>query len=197
MKMYSEISSRRVFLALTTAQLLMTVAHANDSSLKEVVPPPEVVAAMPGARLSGSAKLTFFGLEVYTARLWASKDATRGNLLKEPFALELLYAMEFKGALIAERSLQEMQKQEPVDDVLGEKWLSHMRRSFPDIKRGDRLVGFYMPVVEPNSAVRFSFNGKPTTSSSDAVFATRFFDIWLHPKTSEPAMRRSLLVGLP
>ena len=60
-------------------------------------PPPEVAAALPGARLQGDGQLRFLGLRVYDMRLWAGAPARRRRLgAALPLALEIEYARDCK-----------------------------------------------------------------------------------------------------
>lgn len=171
---------------------LWALAWAALPGRAQHVPPPEIAAELPGARLHGNGRLTFFGLHVYDARLWALEDFDAARFERMPLALELEYARTLHGRLIAERSLDEMKRLGEIDTALGERWLSAMQRAFPDVGKGDRLTGVHRPL----EAARFFFNGALRGELRDAEFARRFFGIWLAPQTSEPALRRSLL-GAP
>jgi hypothetical protein len=68
-------------------------------------------------------------------------------------------------------------------------WLAAMRRTFPDVNKGDRLTGVYLP----GQASYFALNGQPRAPVRDAAFGPAFFGIWLADHSSEPALRRQLL----
>ncbi len=151
--------------------------------------PAEVAAELPGARLAGSGRLRFLGLHVYDARLWV-RDAFAADRFEDaPLALELEYARNLVGRLIAERSLEEMRRVAGVPDLHAERWLAWMTQTFPDVTRGDRITG----VQRPGEAARFFVNGGLRGELRDADFTRRFFAIWLSPRTSEPALRERLL----
>jgi hypothetical protein len=150
--------------------------------------PPEVAAALPGARLQGSGRLRFLGLRVYDARLWAG-TAVAADWAAAPLALELEYARDLKGELIAERSLTEMRRQGEIAADTSLRWLTAMKRFFPDVQAGDRLVGLLLP----GQGARFFFNGRLSGELAEPEFAHLFFGIWLSPRTSETALRESLL----
>ena len=151
--------------------------------------PAEVSAELAGARLQGAGRLTWFGLSVYDARLWAHERFTAAQFEREPIALELQYARSLEGKQIAERSLVEIQRGGTVAAADASRWLASMNQLFPDVNRGDRLTG----VHQPGEAVRFYFNGALRGEMRDADFARRFFGIWLAPSTSEPKLRLALL----
>jgi hypothetical protein len=151
--------------------------------------PAEVAAALPGARMQGSARLRFLGLRVYDARLWSGSTAVQDDWAGEPLALEIEYARSLQGGAIAERSLGEMRRQGDIDTATGQRWLATMARLFPDVKAGDRLTAVNLP----GAGLRLYANGALLGEVGDADFARRFFGIWLAPQTSEPALRLSLL----
>ena len=156
-----------------------------------VAPPSELATELPGARLSGGGRLTFFGLQVYDARLWVTSDFKAASFERAPMALELVYARKLVGSLIADRSLEEMRGQSEPAPEKAARWLASMKQIFPDVASGDRLTGVHVP----DSAARFFLNGKFVGEIRDAEFARLFFGIWLSPRTSEPKLRNALLAG--
>lgn len=172
----------------------MVVAWLGWSSVArgQRVPPPWLAEWLPGATLVGEGRLTFWGLKVYDARLWATSgfDAERYEQL--PFALSLTYLRALKGPLIAERSIKEMRPLPGFDAQREAAWAARMTELFPDVGDGDTLVGLYMP----GTGARFLLNGRLRGGVDDPLFARLFFGIWLSPQTSEPALRKALL-GIP
>lgn len=151
--------------------------------------PPELGRELPGARLLGQGLLRFLGLRVYGAKLWVVEGFKPDDYVRHPVALELEYARELVGKLIAERSLVEMKKVGRVPDDKAAPWLAAMEQTFPDVKAGDRITGVY----RPDEGMRFYVNGKEANEIRDAEFARLFVGIWLSPRSSEPALRRALL----
>lgn len=143
---------------------------------------------LPG-RPVGMGKLTAFGFDIYTARLWAEPGFVRDDYPRHAFALELAYLRDFNGEQIAERSLKEMRRIEAFSTEQGQRWLAEMTRLFPDVRRGDRLVGLH----RPGQGLRFLHNDQPVGEIRDPAFARIFMGIWLSPRTSEPQLRRQLL----
>jgi hypothetical protein len=144
---------------------------------------------LPGARLLGQGKLTFFGLNVYSAKLWVTDAFQPEDFVRHPLALELEYARSLVGQQIAERSLVEMRRAGEVPDDKASSWLAAMAQIFPDVNKGDRLTGVY----QPTEGMRFLLNGKPRGDVRDVAFARLFIGIWLSPRTSEPKLRQALL----
>ena len=151
--------------------------------------PPELKTELDSARLAGSARLRFFGFDVYDARLWVTPGFRAADYAQHTLGLELNYLRSLSGRAIAERSLQEMRRNQAVDIALEQAWLAAMKESFVDIKAGDRLTGLHQPGV----GARFWFNSQPRPSIADAHFSRLFFGIWLAESTSEPRMRADLL----
>ncbi len=176
--------SRRSMLHAALAAL-----GAGGLSFGAQAQPAELNGRLAGARLQGQGRLTYFGLHVYDAKLWVPDGFKADDPLHTPLALELIYARELVGQRIAERSLAEMKKVGEVMADQSEPWLAAMAKTFPDVKKGDRLSGLY----EPGTGMRFFFNGTACGDVRDPAFARRFIDIWLSPRTSEPALRLALL----
>ncbi len=158
--------------------------------------PPEVLAALPDARLLGQGRLRYFGLHIYDARLWVGaaypNDApAREDYARQPLALELEYARKLVGREIAQRSIDEMERAGRLPEAQAQSWLAFMSTAFPDVAAGDRITG----VQFPGASTRFFVNGKPSGELQDAEFTRRFFGIWLAPQTSQPALRKALLGG--
>ena len=172
---------------------LVAASAAPSAAQAGVRVPAEVQSELPNARFIGSARLRFFGLQVYTARLWAAPGFSRQQPMQTAFALELQYGLSLEGERIAQRSIDEMNKQGPLPPETAQRWRAFMGQTFADVNKGDRLIGLHQPA----GATKFWLNGARRGELRDPEFAQRFFDIWLSPKTSEPAMRETLLVGAP
>lgn len=173
----------------TSRRLLLMAAAGAVLPASAGTPPPELQQALPEVRLRGEGRLRFLGLHVYDIRLWTPGDFAPERWAEAPFALEIQYARPLVGKAIAERSLQEMQRQGSVPAERAQRWLAEMERVFPDVKQGDRLLG----LKQPGIGAAFYLNGRLRGEVRDADFARRFFGIWLAPQTSEPGLRQRLL----
>ena len=152
---------------------------------------PELAQALPQARHVGSSRLTVWGFQIYDAHLWAPASFAAGRYATSPMALELSYLRNFKALDIAERSLKEMRRSQPISNAQADQWKSDMLRVIPDVEKGERILG----VHRPGRGAAFWVNGKASGEIQDAEFARLFFGIWLSPNTSEPRMRAALLAG--
>ena len=153
--------------------------------------PAELRELLPQHKLSGKTRLTVWGFDVYDASLWVAPGFNPDKLTAQPFALELAYLRNFTNTDIAERSIVEMRRSATITDAQAKDWTAVMLRVFPNVKKGDRIMGVY----RPGAGTAFLVNGKPTGEVMDVEFARLFFGIWLSPKTSEPKMRSALLAG--
>jgi Chalcone isomerase-like len=169
--------------------LIFTGATGYFSSVKAAPAPTEIAQAVSDARRLGQSRLVVFGFNIYDAKLWAPENFSVVNYVSEPFALELRYLRNFSGISIAERSLKEMRKLGQVDDERAAQWLVQMKKTFPDVKKGDQLIGIH----HPDGTASFILNGRPVGEVRDTEFTRLFFGIWLSPRTSEPKMRRELI----
>jgi hypothetical protein len=162
--------------------VLLALAHGlNAHALPDAVKQNHA-----GLALVGEGVLRFLGMKVYDAKLWsANKKPSTDDVL----ALELTYAMSFQGKEISDRSLAEIRKHGGHDEAKLKRWGEEMLRVFPNVKKGDSLIG----VMVPGKEARFYSREKFIAAIPDAEFARAFFDIWLSEKTSEPRLREKLL----
>jgi hypothetical protein len=179
-----QTSRRAVFVTLSLVAVAPLGAWAQSAAMAS-----EVSAEISGARLQGQGKLTYFGLHVYDARLWAADGFKAADFLRAPLALELEYARTLYGKLIAERSLDEMKRGAEISEAKAAEWLTQLKTLFTDVNKGDRITGIQVPGV----ATRIFINGKLRGEVRDAEFTRLFFGIWLSPRTSEPKLRDALL----
>lgn len=173
--------SRRAALALLAASAWPAAATTSA--------PSEVLAELPAARLQGRARLTWFTLPIYDARLWVGAGFRAQAFEQTELALELEYARSLRGEAIAERSLEEMRRGGEIGGEMAAAWLARMRALFPDVGRGDRLSA----VHRPGQALRLYFNARLRGEVADMQFGPRFLAIWLGPATSQPQLRLALI----
>ena len=174
-------ATRKFLNGLLGTALLLSSLSSQAQTLPELVS-----RDLMGLAMRGEAALRFFGLKVYDVRLWTQmKPFTHAD----PFAIELVYDMNLNGKDIAERSVKEMRLQGCDDEAKLKRWGEEMARVFPDIKKGDTLIGVSIPGKE----ARFYNREKLIAAVPDPEFAKPFFDIWLSEKSSEPKLRLKLL----
>ena len=174
----------RLFVALA---LLMGGPVAAQSA-----PGPALSAALQDQTRTGSARLRYWGFDVYDARLYVAPGFDIQRFEDQRFGLELSYLRGFKGADIAERSIEEMKGVATLDPAQAQRWQDAMSALFPDVRRGDRLTGVHVP----GRGARFYVNGQWLGEVADDAFSRSFFGIWLSPKTSQPRLREALIQSL-
>lgn len=169
--------------------LAVTVTAWWPATVVANMPEPTVASALKDKRPVGQGRLKVWGFEVYDASLWASPGFNAQRFHEQRFALELHYLRAFKGRDIAARSIEEMRALDRITPEQATRWQQAMDGLFPDVERGDRITGVHVP----GSGARFYLNGRLRGELADADFSRLFFGIWLSPRTSQPALRETLL----
>jgi hypothetical protein len=175
------------------AQAQVDQARADTAAAASADMRQQLQALLPQSRLVGQGRLTYWGLQVYDARLLAAPGFNAALLATQPFALELAYLRDFSSRDIAERSIAEMRRAGSFSEAKARAWVADMLRVLPSVRKGDQLTGLHRPGV----GASFFVNGQASGEILDAEFAQLFFGIWLSPKTSEPQLRSALLAGAP
>ena len=191
---YSRISSLKRWCLAAAAAIALAAASASPVAVPEPsATPPWLRQSLAGATLAGEGQMRFFGLRIYDARLWISPGFQASSFGAHPLALELTYHRAFTGAAIAQRSVEEMQRQASVPPAQAERWQQRLAAVIPDVQAGDRLTGLY----QPGQGMRLWRGSQELAAIDDAELARRFFGIWLSPQTSEPGLRSALLARSP
>jgi len=174
---------------------LTATAHAN---LQENTKPNS--AAAPSAvrtffrgtpRLIGQHRFTYWGFEVYDASLWGNTAFAPQDWAKQSLVLELRYLRDFKGADIAQRSIDEMQGQRVLSAAQKQTWAGVLQSLIPNVRNGERLTGIYTP----DKGMQLLHQDRLLGEVTDVDLAQRFFGIWLAPETSQRQLRQQLLAG--
>lgn len=171
------------------ALLALLLAPQWAAASGTLAPPPPVQQALDSATLAGEGQMRFWGLRIYDARLWVEPRFDATAFERQPFALELTYHRAFSGVAIAQRSIEEIQRQVPLSPEQSERWQRTLSRWIPDVQPGDRLTGLY----QPGGGMRLWLGERDLGVIRDAELARLFFGIWLSPRTSEPGLRSALL----
>jgi len=146
-------------------------------------------ALLPGAQPSPPQRLKIWGFEIYDALLWSRPGFSVQQYTAQGFGLELVYLRKFDGKDIAARSIEEMKKIGAFSPDQERTWLKAMTDIFPNVQKGDSLLGIY----KPNEGAEFWSGPKRLGVVPDPQFAKLFFGIWLHEATSAPAIRQAWL----
>ena len=166
---------RGIILLLTTS--LITPVLAQNVSIQQYVP---------NAMLVGKGRFSYVFWDIYDARLYAPKGRWQAN---QPFALKLTYLRHLKGNKIADKSIEQMEKQGVTQAKKLKQWQTQMRQIFPNVEKGESLVG----IRTKAGATIFLNNDHVIGAIDDPAFTRYFFNIWLAPNTSAPDLRKALL----
>lgn len=147
--------------------------------------PAVLEAREPALAARGTGAMRWLGLKLYDATLYTEAGAPFS--WERPFALKLSYARDVDGAAIAQVSRDEMDRfgQSEAERA---RWYARMSRLFPDVRRGDAIVG-----LMDGAGAAFWHNGRYLGRIDETAFARRFFSIWLDGTTREPRLREALL----
>lgn len=168
---------RKMTTFICAMSFITGVAMANESVINQYIENPKEV---------GSVKFEYIFWDVYFATLYAPEGAFDAD---QPYALSLKYLRDFDGASIAERSVKEMKQQGFNDKQKLTEWEAVMVEIFPDVKKGQTITG----ISNAEGEALFYLDEQLLGTVPDPDFTSKFFDIWLSDKTSEPKLRQKLL----
>ena len=170
---------------VAAASAVATPAAANSPTAGA----PAHVRKYVGDAPAATGRLTWFGLHVYDAALYAPPRFEPADPMGSRFVLELTYARRLEGKGIAEASRDEIERLGFGTPAQRSRWHEQMVGLFPDVEKGRRLAG----VNVPGTGARFYLDGRFLGSIDDPDFARAFFAIWLDERTRSPQLRESLL----
>jgi hypothetical protein len=178
--------------AAALAVLLAAAALVQPlpAAAQGAVAPAHVARELARPRLAGAGGYSWFGLPIYTARLWVGEQGYRADAPEAaPFVLELRYARALAGARIAEASVEQMERLGAGSAPQRARWLLEMKAIFPDVQAGSQLSGVFLPAA----GTRFYLDGRALATLAEPAFAKAFYAIWLDPASSARGLRESLL----
>lgn len=141
----------------------------------------------------GSGELSWFGMDIYEARLFNSGGPFTGLEIADPVALQITYRRNISSAKLVETTRKEWRRLDselelpPAERVAD--WLAEIREIWPDVTPGDQLIA----LVEPGGPTRFFGNDGLLGTVSDPAFGPAFLGIWLHPETKDEQLRARLM----
>lgn len=192
------MTTRRAALTLGLQTALLASAGVGPFSMAQaqatsdpLQAKPPSAAALRTPRLVGQQRFTYWGFEVYDASLWASAPFVAEDWAKQVLVLELRYLRDFKGADIAQRSMDEMQGQRPLSNTQQSSWSTTLQSLIPNVRAGERITGIY----NPDKGMQLLHQDRVLGELRDPEFAQRFLGIWLAPETSQRKLRQQLLAG--
>ncbi len=136
-------------------------------------------------RLVGSGQLSWFGLRVYQATLYAKNGRYDPD---DGYALHITYGMSISKTTLVSRTLSEIERLFGSQGDSG-KTAAILESVFCDVGAGDSILGLHIP----GQSATFYCNDELLGEIEDPPLAQAFFAIWLHRNTSEPGLRKDLL----
>jgi hypothetical protein len=137
----------------------------------------------------GRGEFTWFGISVYQASLWTRNGRFTNIQDSMPVALAITYQKDIDGEALTERTIEEWERLGIFSEQERITWRQKLKQIWPDVKPGDNIT----TLVTSESTTRFYFNDKLLAVLDDPSFGAALLSIWLHPDTSEPGLRDSLL----
>lgn len=145
--------------------------------------------AMPELKTVGEGSYKYLFWQLYDARLATADGKFAGYEQSRPVLLELTYKRNISRQQFIDATVDEWEKLGLTSEEQQQQWALQLQSLWQDVKQGDRLAALLLN----DGSVQFYFNGNETGVLNDTAFGAAFFDIWLHPDTSAPKLRRQLL----
>ena len=148
---------------------------------------------LPQAKLVGSGEFSWWGLSIYSAKLW-QESGTVGTVIFNPqqsFALEITYHKSISRERFVDTSIDEISRLHGTsfNAEQMQQWRSYMNKAFTDVKSGDQLIGVHVPQF----GCRFYSQSKLLAEIPDEKFSNAFFSIWLDPRSKDRQLRANLI----
>ena len=149
------------------------------------------VQATPELKTVGEGSYRYLFWQLYDARLATLDGAFSDYRKNAPVLLELTYKRDITKQQFIDATVDEWKKLGHSSAEQQQQWATQLQSLWQDVKEGDRLAALLLN----DGRVQFYFNGTETGVLDDTAFGAAFFDIWLHPDTSAPKLRRQLIAA--
>ena len=182
---YSDLSKTPRLLKLLfiigflTTSLFLQMNQARATEAQNITLVNQQIAQ---AEVVGEGRLVYWGFKLYDAQLFASKQSQGG------YALDLNYLRQFDAQDLYKQTVEEMEKM----GVSKEKqalWDPQLSKAFKTVKKGDSITA----IKKSRDLTQLFHNGLLISEIRGEELSKAFFGIWLHPRTSVPKLRQSLL----
>ena len=147
--------------------------------------------ALPEFKTVGEGSYRYLFWQLYDARLANETGTFKNYQQSSPLLLELTYKRDISKQQFIDATVDEWQKLGHSSKVQQQQWVQQLQSLWQDVKKGDTLAA----LLQDDGSVKFYLNGTETGVLEDSAFGTAFFDIWLHPDTSAPKLRRQLIAA--
>lgn len=155
------------------AELLTSVAFNTQSELQPV----------------GNGTIRWFGFTIYDASLWTGNGSFSTLDDSLPVALHITYRKNIKSSALAARTKEEWEGLKIYSPAEREKWEHQLTAIWPSVKSGDSIT----TLVTNDRRTHFYYNNELIHNIDDPKFGIALLSIWLHPDTSQPALRSKLI----
>jgi len=149
------------------------------------------VNALPELKTVGEGSYRYLFWQLYDARLANESGTFKNYQQSSPLLLELIYRRDISKQQFIDATIDEWRKLGFSSDEQHQQWATKLQSLWRDVKQGDTLAA----LLQADGSVSFYFNGEQTGTLGNADFGKTFFDIWLHPDTSAPKLRRQLIAA--
>jgi hypothetical protein len=150
-----------------------------------------MVAATPDLTTVGEGSYRYLFWQLYDARLASANGTFRDYQHSRPLLLELTYKRNISKQEFIDATVEQWQKLNNSTAQQHQQWAEKLNVLWRDVRDGDRLAA----VLTEQGQVQFYFNDTDIGVVEDKAFAPAFFDIWLHPDTMAPKLRRQLIAA--
>lgn len=137
----------------------------------------------------GEGNYRYLFWQLYNARLASTDGQFIDYQTSAPLLLELTYKRSISKQQFIDATVDEWKKLKHSSDAQQRQWATALENIWRDVQDGDRLSA----LLGKQQTVQFFLNDQPIGEITDRAFSEAFFDIWLHPDTSAPTLRRQLL----
>ncbi|MDP2713844.1 chalcone isomerase family protein [Rheinheimera sp.] len=148
-------------------------------------------AAVPELTTVGEGSYRYMFWQLYDARLATQSGQFADYQQSAPLLLELTYKRDISKQQFIDATVDEWQKLGHSSKAQQQQWAQQLQSLWQDVQEGDTLAA----LLQDDGSVKFYLNGTETGVLEDTAFGTAFFDIWLHPDTSAPKLRRQLIAA--
>ncbi|KPJ95669.1 MAG: hypothetical protein AMJ55_03360 [Gammaproteobacteria bacterium SG8_15] len=142
-----------------------------------------------GLQAVGTGTIRWFGFTIYDASLWTGNGSFSNLEDSLPVALHITYRKNIKSSALAARTKEEWERLEIYSPVERGKWEKQLTDIWPSVKPGDSIT----TLVTNDRRTHFYYNNELINSIDDPEFGIALLSIWLHPDTSQPALRSKLI----
>lgn len=133
----------------------------------------------------GSATLSVLWFDIYDASLYSLSGQFRGY--DEPLLFQLDYKREISQKALLEETEKQWSRYLPGSHPQ-KRWLSLLKKIWPEIRKGDQLALELTPEGESN----FYHNRMLIGVITDQQFAPSFLQIWLSTESQYPELAKQL-----